>query len=75
MPAWLEYEPRIRLIAFASVLAALAVLEWLMPKRRLSLARGWRWSSNLALVAINSFAMRLVAPLGAVGAAISPCVT
>jgi sterol desaturase/sphingolipid hydroxylase (fatty acid hydroxylase superfamily) len=70
MPAWLEYEPRIRLIAFGTLFAILAVLEIVLPRRPLTVRKGWRWASNLALVALNSVALRLIAPLGAVGAAL-----
>jgi hypothetical protein len=60
MPAWLEYEPRIRLIAFGSLFAILAVLEIVLPRRPLTVRKGWRWASNLALVALNSVALRYI---------------
>lgn len=65
----LAHEPLIRLSAFALVLLAMMALEHAFPRRPQRL--GWRrWPSNLGLVAVSSLLVRLVAPLGAVGAAL-----
>lgn len=65
----LAHEPLIRLGAFAIILAAMMVLEHAFPRRAQHLA--WRrWPHNLGLVAVSSLLVRLVAPLGAVGAAL-----
>lgn len=65
----LDQEPIIRLGVFATVLVGMALLEHAFPRRPQRLA--WRrWPSNLGLVALSSFLLRLVAPAGAVGVAL-----
>ena len=66
----LNYEPVIRLSAFAGVLVIMTILEMASPMRRLKAGRYPRWLSNLGLVALNSVALRLLLPLQAVGAAL-----
>ena len=63
-------EPLVRLATFAGVLALMAGLETLAPRRRLSGSRGWRWANNLALVAVDSLCVRLLFPLAGVGFAL-----
>lgn len=63
-------EPWIRLGAFAGVLALLAGLELLAPRRRQQVGRWRRWPGNLALVAIDTLLVRLLFPLAAVSAAL-----
>jgi sterol desaturase/sphingolipid hydroxylase (fatty acid hydroxylase superfamily) len=65
----MQYEPVIRLLFFFGVLVAMAVWEAVAPRRELSVARGWRWASNLGLVVVNTIAVRLTFALGAVGIA------
>jgi len=67
---FLASEPGIRLSSFLGVLAAMVAWEMLAPRRRLTVRKPLRWSSNLGLVAINGLLVRLVAPLGVVGAAL-----
>ncbi len=64
-----RYEAAIRLGCFIAVLLAMALWEALAPRRQLSVRRPWRWGSNLGLVALNTLAVRLLAPAGAVGIA------
>jgi sterol desaturase/sphingolipid hydroxylase (fatty acid hydroxylase superfamily) len=66
----ISHEPIIRLGCFAGVLLLMALWEYLAPRRPLTVRRPARWSSNLGLVALNSLAVRLIAPLGAVSAAV-----
>jgi len=66
----LAHEPIIRLGSFASVLALMALAEVLAPRRRLTVGRHPRWLSNLGLVALDTLAVRLLLPLGAVGMAV-----
>jgi sterol desaturase/sphingolipid hydroxylase (fatty acid hydroxylase superfamily) len=66
----LNYEPAIRLGAFAGALILLALWEALAQRRALRANKATRWGSNLALVAINTLAARLAAALGAVGIAV-----
>lgn len=65
-----QYEAGIRLGCFAGVFALMAVWELLAPRRKLVTHKPLRWGSNLGLVFLNSFLLRLVVPLGAVGVAL-----
>jgi sterol desaturase/sphingolipid hydroxylase (fatty acid hydroxylase superfamily) len=60
----------IRVGAAAAVFAALALWEWLAPRRRLAAGRRPRWPGNLGIWAIDSVAIRLLGPLTVVGAAL-----
>ena len=62
-----DYEPAIRVSAFAAVLAALGIAESLRPRRALPGSRARRWRQHLLLAAANTAAVRLVAPLGLAG--------
>jgi sterol desaturase/sphingolipid hydroxylase (fatty acid hydroxylase superfamily) len=65
-----DAEPVIRFAAFVGVLAAMLLAEAVWPRRdRLNLRRR-RWPSNLGIVALDTLLVRLVAPLGVVGAAL-----
>jgi len=64
-----DYEIAIRLIIFFGVFSAIAVWEYRSPKRTLKVAKGRRWLSNIALVALNSLVLRLLFPVAAVGVA------
>ena len=61
-----EHEGAVRLGAFAGVLAVLALAETLAPRRPLSVARGFRWLNNLALIAVGTGLLRVVFPVLAV---------
>jgi sterol desaturase/sphingolipid hydroxylase (fatty acid hydroxylase superfamily) len=63
-------EPLIRLGCFGGVLLLMALWESLAPRRRPTVGRAARWASNLGLSAINTLVVRLLVPLGAVGAAL-----
>jgi sterol desaturase/sphingolipid hydroxylase (fatty acid hydroxylase superfamily) len=58
-------EAAVRLVVFASVLAAMALWELAAPKRRQEVPRLLRWSNNLALVVVDSILVRLAFPLTA----------
>lgn len=64
------YEPWIRLGAFASVFATMALWETLAPRRRQAIGRLRRWPGNLGVVAIDTLLVRLVFPTAAVGVAL-----
>jgi sterol desaturase/sphingolipid hydroxylase (fatty acid hydroxylase superfamily) len=66
----LRYESLIRLGCFAGVLLLMALWEALAPRRRRSVSRPLRWSSNLGLTALNTLAVRFLVPVGAVGTAL-----
>lgn len=62
-------EPLIRAGSFLAVFAVMAVWEVLAPRRALTVSKVLRWGNNLALVVLNTMALRLVFPAAAVGAA------
>lgn len=66
-----EHEGTIRLLAFGAIFFAMLLWELFAPRRPLSVARAQRWSSNLALMIINTVALRLLFPAAAVGFALS----
>jgi sterol desaturase/sphingolipid hydroxylase (fatty acid hydroxylase superfamily) len=66
----LAAKPEIRLTAFLSVLAAMALWELAAPRRRRDIPRVIRWSNNLALDVIDTAILRLSFPILAVGVAV-----
>lgn len=56
----------LRLGVFISVLLLMMTLEALHPKRERQQRRQQRWSTNLLLVVINAFALRLLGPISAI---------
>ncbi len=66
----LANEPNVRLGAFLAVLAAIAAWEAIAPRRRQRIPRLLRWPNNLAIVVINTVAVRLTFPVLAVGLAL-----
>jgi sterol desaturase/sphingolipid hydroxylase (fatty acid hydroxylase superfamily) len=65
----LPYEPLLRGSVFALVLLAMMVVEYLAPRRTQPQYRGRRWPNNLGIVVLNTFLLRVLFPLGAVGVA------
>ena len=65
-----SYEPYIRLAAFGGVFAAMAIWEFIGPRREQTIGRGWRWPSNLGVVAVNTLLVRILFPITAVGLAL-----
>jgi sterol desaturase/sphingolipid hydroxylase (fatty acid hydroxylase superfamily) len=71
MSAWLiDYELPVRMVSFAVVFGTLALLELIWAARTNRTSRISRWPPNLALLLFNTLTLRLVAPAGAVTAAI-----
>jgi sterol desaturase/sphingolipid hydroxylase (fatty acid hydroxylase superfamily) len=60
----------VRSVAFAIVLAVMAVWEMLHPVRPLAISKPVRWFNNLAIVALNAVVMRVVFPLTLFGLAL-----
>jgi hypothetical protein len=58
-----NHEAVIRLSALFGIFAAMALWEWRVPQRTLTLSRARRWSSNLALLVALAFLPRLAAHL------------
>jgi sterol desaturase/sphingolipid hydroxylase (fatty acid hydroxylase superfamily) len=65
-----ELAMAIRVGAAAAIFAALALWEWAAPRRALSAGRKPRWPGNLAILAVDIVAVRLLVPTAAVGAAL-----
>lgn len=63
----LQNEPVIRLGFFLIVLALVALMEIVAPRRALTVSRLRRWTSNLAIVFLNSALVRLLFPMAAAG--------
>ncbi|MEW6720962.1 MAG: sterol desaturase family protein, partial [Thermodesulfobacteriota bacterium] len=63
-------EPAIRLASFLVVLAAVAAWEAAAPRRKLTDRKSRRWAANLAIVAIDTMAVRLLVPLLPAGMAL-----
>lgn len=63
-------EPAIRILVFFSVLGVVAAWEILASRRPQTIKRRVRWPGNLAIVILDTLAIRLLFPLTAVGAAI-----
>ena len=60
----------LRIGAFVSVFAVMAVLEIMMPRRPLSKPKWKRWFTNIGIVVLNTALLRVTFPLLAVGIAI-----
>ncbi len=63
-------ESAVRLGFFGGGLVLMAAWEILAPRRRLTAGRPGRWAGNLGLVALDTVAVRLLFPLGAMGTAL-----
>jgi len=63
-------EPHIRLIAFAGVLAGMALWEALAPRRDFEIGRTRRWPANFGIVVLDTLLLRLAFPVTAVGLAL-----
>jgi len=59
-------DTQLRLMIFLGVLALMAALEALLPRRERRLSRASRWSTNLSLVLINTVALKLLGPVAAI---------
>ncbi len=59
----------VRLGFFFGIFIIMAAWEILAPKRALTVSKAVRWTNNLGLVFFNSFILRLVFPVAAVGMA------
>jgi sterol desaturase/sphingolipid hydroxylase (fatty acid hydroxylase superfamily) len=64
------YALHIRLAAFGGVFFVMAAWEFIVPRRKLAIGRGWRWPSNLGIVAVNTLLVRILLPTTAVGLAL-----
>ena len=67
----LAHEPAIRISAFVGVFAFMAIWELLAPRRALVVSKPIRWANNLALVILNTVALRVAIPVAATGLALT----
>jgi sterol desaturase/sphingolipid hydroxylase (fatty acid hydroxylase superfamily) len=56
---------------FVVVFVAMALWEWLKPRRAQSVERGRRWPANLGIAALNVFLVRVASPITVVGVAVA----
>jgi sterol desaturase/sphingolipid hydroxylase (fatty acid hydroxylase superfamily) len=71
MPAdLLAYEPYVRLGAAAGVFIAMALWEFLGPRRRQAIGRDRRWPNNLGIVVLDAILVRIAFPMTLVGFAL-----
>lgn len=68
--AILSNEATLRLSVFLGVLVIMAIWEFAAPRRRVENPRIIRWTNNLAVIAIDTFLVRLTFPIVAVGLAL-----
>ncbi|MDJ0958388.1 MAG: sterol desaturase family protein [Arenicellales bacterium] len=66
----IQYEAPIRLGFFFSVFLIMASVELIWPRRKLSVSKVRRWTSNLGIVVLNTITIRLLFPTAAVGIAL-----
>ena len=62
----LQHEGLVRTICFVTVLVAMLIAEYLAPRRAWQNSKPVRWTSNLAIVVVDSLVLRLFFPLLAV---------
>jgi len=65
----MQYEKEIRMGFFFGMLVLVGLWEVLAPRRALTVSKTVRWLNNLGLVFFNSFILRLVFPIAAIGIA------
>ena len=68
MPPSLEIAVRVG--GSAAVFTAMALWEWLAPRRHLTAGRRPRWPGNLGILALDIIAVRLLVPTAAIGVAL-----
>lgn len=61
-------EATVRLGVFIGVLVLMSIWESLLPRRQVTVGRGWRAANNLALAVLNTLVVRLVPVLSAAAA-------
>ncbi|USG60779.1 sterol desaturase family protein [Sneathiella marina] len=63
-------EPVIRLSFFIGTLVAVGLWEIIAPKRPPSVSKIWRWTNNFGITFFNTFLLRVLFPILAVGVAV-----
>ena len=57
------HEMLYRLLGFAGTFLAVAIFEWVRPRRQLTQDKKKRWQKNLLLILVDTVAMRLILPI------------
>ena len=70
LDALFAYEPYVRLAVFGGVFVVMAGWEFVVPRRKQAISRGWRWPNNLGVVVVNTLLIRILFPTTAVGLAL-----
>ncbi len=65
-----QHPDQSRLIIFFAVLLIMAILEFLLPKRKVNAKRGIRWSSNIGIVVLDSIVARIILPTTTIAVAL-----
>lgn len=65
-----QYEGSIRLAIAGGLFCVLAITEIFRPRRKLTLSKSQRWTTNLAIIVLDSVLVRLLFPAAAVGVAL-----
>lgn len=60
----------VRLVCFLTVLIILAIVELIIPRRTLTVAKVYRWTNNLGLVLVNNLVLKFIFPVAAAGIAL-----
>lgn len=63
-------EPVIRLCFFIGTLLAVGFWETVAPKRPVIVSKTWRWANNFGITFFNTFLLRILFPILAVGLAV-----
>ena len=63
-------QPIARLAPFFTILIVMVIWEFISPRRKRPVSRKQRWPSNLSIIIINTFTLRLIFPTAAIGAAV-----
>ncbi len=66
----LDNEKDIRMGFFFGILVIMAIWEIISPRRKLTISKPIRWINNLALVFLNSYIVRFLFPMAAIGVAV-----
>jgi sterol desaturase/sphingolipid hydroxylase (fatty acid hydroxylase superfamily) len=64
------HEVMIRMFFFVGIFLAVALAEFIAPRRSLTTSKASRWVGNIGIVCINSVLLRILFPAGAVGVSI-----
>ena len=65
----MEHEGVLRLVCFIGIFVLVALWEAAIPKRRLTISKTGRWANNLGIILLDSFLVKLLFPIAAMGVA------